>query len=211
MRVDRCSFLGVCLRPAATKTGAVVSALRRMVSPSFPRSGEVGGLVGEVVDSLVFCSDLASPAGRGGEGRRRWELLLWLLVVLLFFLVCAAPAGRGGEGSGRLKSGSGCSAPGGVVDGELQAFWRRIWRRRRFSQVRSSTKISSLVGERLMWRSLNLDGVFLAGREVAFLLLLRRRCRRSSGGWFEGFVGVEWVVCGCVGFSVCVLVPPLYV
>jgi hypothetical protein len=98
-------FLGVCLRPAALRTGAVVSALRRLVSPSFPRSGEVGGLAGEVVESPVFCSDLASLAGLGGEGRRRWELMFWLLVVLVVFFVRAAPAGRGGEGSGRLKIG----------------------------------------------------------------------------------------------------------
>jgi hypothetical protein len=72
-----------------------------------------------VVRPALF-SDLFSPAGRGGEGRRGsvWEL--WLLVVLLFFFMGASLAGRGGRGRGllevlvvRLVSGCGCRAGDG--------------------------------------------------------------------------------------------------
>ena len=123
MRVHSFSFLGVCLRPVQSKTVAVVSALRRMVSSSFPRSGEAGGLAGEVVElpsgaggcagGPVHISIFASPAGLGGEGRRWWVLVLRFLELLVVFFGCAALAGRGGKGSGCLKwrwrrSGSRC-------------------------------------------------------------------------------------------------------
>ena len=109
------------------------------------------------------------------------------------------PSGRGVElfccrlfGRIVLSSGEG-------VAGLLLAFWCRIWKRRRFSQMRSSTKFSSLVGERLKWRFLIFDEVFLAGRKTVFLLLLRCLCQRTTDGWFVVFVGVEcvgvWVFC----------------
>ena len=69
--------------------------------------------------------------------------------------------------------------------------------------MRSSTKISSLVDERLKWRFQCFDGVFLAGWKAVFLLLLWLRCLRPSGGWFVVVVGVECVgvwVFGCTAF-----------
>jgi hypothetical protein len=158
----------------------------------------------------VLCLCLITASFCGGEGvvRRAWTPALLRPV----------KSGQRGLSSGsswrfRPPSSSGqelelvcccwiwwsaLGSSGGVV-GALLAFWRRIWRRRRSSQVRSSTKFSSLDGERLKWRLQNLFGVFLAGREAAFLVLLRRRCRRSTGGWFDVDFGVECMVCGYVG------------
>ena len=49
------------------------------------------------------------------------------------------------------------------LDGLQVEIRRGIWSRGRFCQVRSTTKFSSLVGGRLKWRSLKMDGVSLAG------------------------------------------------
>ena len=70
--------------PDEIETVAMASVVWAWSSPSFPRSG-VAGEVAEVV-RLALSAILFSPAGRGGEGRRRLVWVLpFVLVLWLFF------------------------------------------------------------------------------------------------------------------------------
>lgn len=164
-------------------------------SPSLVQSGD--GCIGVEVEFVV-------PLDRGSGGfAARWLFDQWRFR-------CSRAEGTAAPSSIHRREmevvcyrWSTLGSSGGIV-GVLVVLWRGIWKRRRIYQVRSSFKISSLVGERLMWRSLNLDGVFQAGWETACLLLLRRRRWRSSGGRSVVVVGVECVLGSCFWlFRVC--------
>ena len=184
MRVARCSFLGFLYFAADIELEKVAAVVKNNSSPSSLRSGDA--VVGEAVEFCVSlqAADMATLAGmRDGVSvlracRRRFVIF---------------PSGEAGsvrcyDGNGRMFGRMVLSSGEGVA-GLLLDFWCRIWMRKSFSQMRSSIKFSSLVGERLKWR-LIFDEVFLA-RKTVFLLLLRCTCQRTSDGWFAVFVGIS--------------------
>ena len=67
-----------------------------------------GGVCSQILRSggrwcLEFFADLLSPAGRGGEGRRRLVWKLSFVLVLVVFFIGSRLSGRGGKGRGLLE------------------------------------------------------------------------------------------------------------